>query len=478
MLIAVDLLVIVGAVAIGWFSSEIAGKVVEERLIRETTRRTGEFLEGQNLPFSNTLMGYLSRMHGAQFVTIRVRDGRVLGSSLPAEPGEQLQARAGSLGTAGLLELGSVRYRYDSHAIHIRTEPYGPNTESARLYAFVPQDEFEDARALAAQRIARATLPVLAVASLIAIVLALTIARPIGKLAAKMEAIETGRLDPPERAEATGTPTRGEDAPRPRGPRELVRLARSFDRLMARLAQAQDDLARHERLATLGRVAASVVHELRNPLSGIRMSIRVLQEELADRGMRSESLEASLREIERMGVYLDELTDLASVPDLSDGAALLRLGSRAPVRLEELADSALAVFAGRCRHSGVGVRTRYGPSVPHIDGDAERLRQVMMNLIVNALDAMPSGGTLEVAVEAESGDRVRCTIEDTGGGIQAAEPDRLFEPFVTTKSHSAGLGLYVSKRIIEAHGGTIGCRDTGRGAAFWFVIPRAGEPGS
>jgi len=475
-LIAVDLLVIVGTLAIGWFSGEIAGKVVEERLIEETARRTGDFLRGQNLPFSDTLMGYLRRMHGAHFVTVRVRDGLVVSSSLPAELGEQLRANAGSLGTAGLLELGDVRYRYDSHEIAIRSEPYSADTERVRLYALVPQDEFEDARALASRRIATATLPVLGAASLMAIVLALTIARPMRKLASRMQAIETDHLESPRRPEAAGTQTRADDAPRLTGPLEVVKLARSFDHLMARLADAQDDLARHERLATLGRIAASVVHELRNPLSGIRMNIRVLQEELGDRDIRSESLEASLREIERMGIYLDELTDLASSPDLSDDSAPLPLGSLAPVRLEELGDSALGVFSARCRHSGVDVVTRYGPSVPHVHGDAERLRQVMMNLIVNALDAMPSGGTLEISVEATGPDRVRCTVTDTGGGIEVAEAGRLFEPFFTTKSHSAGLGLYVSKRIIEAHGGTIGCRNAEHGAAFWFDIPTHQKP--
>jgi hypothetical protein len=83
-LIAVDLLVVVGALAIGWFSSEIAGRVVEERLIEETTRKTGEFLSGQNLPFSDTLMGYLKRMHGAEFATVSA-DGGVVSSSFSAE---------------------------------------------------------------------------------------------------------------------------------------------------------------------------------------------------------------------------------------------------------------------------------------------------------------------------------------------------------------------------------------------------------
>ncbi|MBN1917394.1 MAG: HAMP domain-containing histidine kinase [Verrucomicrobia bacterium] len=470
-LIAVDLLVIVAALAIGWFSSEIAGRVVEEHLIRQASRKTGEFLEGQNLPFTDTLMGSLNRMHGTHFVTARERDRAVLGTSFPTELREELDGRTDSLGAAGVVSLGDVRYRYDSHLLEIRTEPYGRETEPARLYAFVPQDEFDDARTLAARRIAKATLPVLASASLIAIVLALTVARPISKLAARMQATETGRLDRLANSESTPTP----DGARLRGPREVAELACAFDRLMARLAQAQTDLARHERLATLGRVAASVVHELRNPLSGIRMNVRVLQEELGDRDIHSESLDASLREIERMGVYLDELTDLASAPGAAAESLPLRLGALALVRLEALAGSVLAVFSGRCRHAGVKVVTGTDPPVPHVRADAERLRQVLMNLIVNALDAMPSGGTLDVSV-GFTGGRVRCTITDTGAGIQASERESLFEPFVTTKSHSAGLGLYVCKRIVEAHGGAIGCHNTERGAAFWFEIPTAVEP--
>jgi len=463
-LLVIDLVVAGAAVAVGLLASEIAGKVVEERLLKQTAERTGEFVRSRNLPFTDTLMGYLREMHGVHFITVRTRDGAVVSSSLPVERRGELSAKTGSLGTAGAVALGDGRYRYESHELYARPEAEGAADEPLTLYALVPEGEFRDARDLAAGRITRVTVIVLIATSALAIVLSLTIARPIRRLADRMESL-AGRAGEGEAVEAA-TPRRG--------PREVAQLAESFDRLMARLWEARAAVARHERLAAVGTVAAGVVHELRNPLSGIRMNLRVLRDELEARGIADESLAAGLREIERMQVVLDELTDLASGEPPGERGPL-SLGALQPVRLDELVEESLAVFAGRCRHAGVEVVRRYEARGTTVPGDAGRLKQVLINLIVNALDAMSSGGTLEIRVEPGDGGRARVTVADTGGGVRGVDAEGLFEPFVTSKTRSAGLGLYVCKRIIEAHGGEIGWRNTDGGAEFRFELP-AGVP--
>jgi signal transduction histidine kinase len=467
MLVVTNVLVVVAAAVIGRLAGDAAGKVVEQRLVQNTARRTGEFLSTQSLPFSDTLMGNLSRMFGTQFATLRLRDKQILGSSFSEADTEALQATADAMGPSGTVRLGGATYRYESHETRADKPPYDRSPEELRLYAFVPRNEFDDAKALASRRVGEITIPVVATASLLSLAFAFTIVRPIHRLAAEMEALAGNGGRPV----APGTTTRP-DASR-RGPREVVKLAVAFDGLMERLAQAQQDLAHHERLAALGRVAASVVHELRNPLSGIRMNLRVLKDELGERGIDDESLGAGLREAERMGSYLDELTDLASGAVGSEDGLHLHPDAMGAVRLDQVVASVLAVLKGRCRHSNVEVRTRFNPSAPTAWGDAARLRQVVMNLVANAIEAMPLGGLVEIAVEGASPDLVRCTVSDEGEGIHVERPAELFEPFVTTKPNSAGLGLYVSRRIVEAHGGTIACRNTERGAAFWFELPAA-----
>ncbi len=457
-LLVVNLVVLAAAGVIGAFASDIAGRVVEEGLIRRTAERTGRFLRGQNLPFSDTLMGYLHRMHGVHFVTVRLRDGALLGTSLPVEARESLGPVFRGRAESGSLMLPEGPGRFDSHTFEVPAEAPGGAAERLRLYVIVPQGQFEDARATAAGRILRVTVPVVLVASAGALILGFTLARPIRRLARRME-----------RLSAAGRPADGEATPR-RGPAEVVRLGEAFDRLMDRLGEARNQLARQERLATLGRVAAGVVHELRNPLSGIRMNLRVLQEELTGRGIEDPGIGAGLREVERMALYLDELTDLAAGTGDPDAGAAAPLGTLEVVSIEELVESVLALFEGRRRHAGVELRRQYDPAAAPGRIDAGRVRQVLINLVANALDAMPGGGTLTVRLKPADG-RVRCEIADTGPGVPPEAGETLFEPFVSTKRSGVGLGLYVCRRIVTAHGGEIGFRTAPDGAVFWFELP-------
>jgi signal transduction histidine kinase len=252
-----------------------------------------------------------------------------------------------------------------------------------------------------------------------------------------------------------------------RHPAEIARLERSFEQLLARLDDARQQLARSARLATLGQIAASVAHELRNPLSGIKMNARVLADELKRANIADRSLDLIIREIDRMDLFLGELLDLAS-PGL---AGPIRAE---PVRLVELADSVLSLLAGRCRHGGVEVIRQFADCETH--GDSQQLRQVMLNLMLNALDAMPHGGKMTVAIQPAAGDTgsVRFSVADTGPGVQSPPGADIFDPFVTTKPGGTGLGLAMCRQVISRHSGRIGYDTSPAGCTFWFELP-AGE---
>lgn len=464
-LLAVNLLVAAAALAVGYGASEIAGRVVEARLVAETARRTGAFLQQHTLPISDQLMRYLRQLHGAHFLAVRPRDGALLASSF--EPGRAPAGPtlAGLVGRpSGTAVLGGQGYRFESRLLTDGQWGQGQTPQPVRLYSLVPRAEFARARSQAAGQIARVAGLVLAASTALAVGVGLTIARPIRRLARRMHAL----------AEA---PAEDALAARPAGPRagpaEVARLAEAFDTLMARLADAQARRAHQERLATLGRVAACVVHEMRNPLSGLRMNLRILADELADRDRpdgAAESLDGAVREIERMSLYLDELTDLAAPPQRGRPAAAMQLDAKAPAEPEALIGSVIELFAGRARHLKIDLAAEVDPGMAAVRVDAGRVRQVLINLLSNALQAAGEGGCVTLAAEARDGG-VRFSVADSGPGPASELADSLFEPFVTARDRSAGLGLYVCRRIVEAHGGSIGYdRREGR-TVFAFDLP-------
>jgi signal transduction histidine kinase len=154
------------------------------------------------------------------------------------------------------------------------------------------------------------------------------------------------------------------------------------------------------------------------------------------------------------------------------------------VNLGEQASSVLKLLSGRCEHAGVIVDTNYSPAAGLALADPGRIRQVILNLALNALDAMPYGGRLSIAVmpaptisasamPASAAPAVRLEMTDTGPGVRAAEGVDIFEPFITTKPQGTGLGLYICRRIIESLGGQLGYRDCLQGVTFWFELPAA-----
>jgi signal transduction histidine kinase len=307
------------------------------------------------------------------------------------------------------------------------------------------------------------TFAAIVAATLLALGLSTSILRPIRRLAARMDLLSEQASE----ADFSG----GRDAAAAKAPAEIARLTKSFDRLLAHLEETRKKLAHSARLAMLGQLSASVAHELRNPLSGIKMNARVLADELARAAISDSSLDRIIREADRMNVYLEELLDLASgeaKPETPHDLATLPL-----VRLDEVGESVLALVEGRCRHGGVGVRREWNPAVLRVRADEPQIRQVILNLVLNALDAMPAGGTLTLSTGGGADGAVRLSVADTGKGVHVPEGADAFEPFVTTKSGGVGLGLYVSRRNVERHGGRIGYDSSETGTTFWFELPAA-----
>lgn len=278
------------------------------------------------------------------------------------------------------------------------------------------------------------------------------------------------------------------DAPR-KGARELVELGSSLalmterlradeESLRAKIAEveryardlerAHERLVRSERLASVGRLAAGLAHEIGNPLSAILGFQELLLEGGLDEAEQRDFLARMKRETERIHRILRDLLDFAR-PASPSGAGEARdpAGS-----VGEAVSDVVALVKPQKAFRGIEVSADVAPDLPSVVLSRQRLVQVLLNLLLNAADAAPrESGRVVVRASRGAADRVRIEVEDNGPGIAAEIRDRLFEPFVTTKQvgEGTGLGLAVCRGLVEAVGGTIALEAGGEGGAR-FVI--------
>lgn len=251
--------------------------------------------------------------------------------------------------------------------------------------------------------------------------------------------------------------------------REFDAMARSLAEREAQLAQKQEALLRAERLAAAGRVSAQVAHEVRNPLSSIGLNVEMLGDQLeaatfADPKDASEArhlLAAVTREVDRITEITEEYLKLARLP-------------RPVLRKEELSaivQSVIGFSREELERSGVAVSTIVPAEPLHLQADEGQLRQVFLNLFRNAREAMATGGALRIVVSRDGQEGV-VRVEDTGPGIPDEVRARLFEPFFSTKARGSGIGLSLSRQIVETHGGSIGIDETvQQGTTFVMKFP-------
>ncbi len=246
---------------------------------------------------------------------------------------------------------------------------------------------------------------------------------------------------------------------------EIGQLGREFERMVAALEARDAKLIQSERLAAIGRMAAHVTHEVRNPLSSIGLNVELLEEELTaakiprEREAR-ELVSAIQREIEHLTALTEEYLRVARLPTP-------QLESE---QLGELAVSATTFVRPELTAANVQLTLDVEPELPWVAIDEAQIRQVLLNLIKNAREAMPEGGPLRIEV-AREGAGVVLRVIDRGEGMTPEQRARIFDLFFTTKTHGTGLGLPLSQQIIAAHGGQLRCESAvGEGTTFelWF----------
>ncbi len=243
-----------------------------------------------------------------------------------------------------------------------------------------------------------------------------------------------------------------------------VENARSYEELLKaneQLRTTYDRMMQQERLVAAGQFATGLAHEIKNPLSAIKTFAAYLPEKYKDATFREKFFRIVQSEIDRINTIVRQLSDFAK-------PAPLKLQS---VRVSEILQDTLSLLSNQCLKQGVEITPSFHEDGLAIQADPQQLKQVFLNLFLNSLDAMASGGTLQVQTQVRDHHLI-VHVKDTGCGIPSELHDKLGHPFFTTKERGMGLGLAIVKGIIDRHGGRLAIRSQeGKGTAVEVSLP-------
>jgi signal transduction histidine kinase len=243
-------------------------------------------------------------------------------------------------------------------------------------------------------------------------------------------------------------------------------LMEDMDQTHSQLKESQEHLKQTEKLALVGKLAAGVAHSIRNPLTSVKMRLFSLERSLDLDAIQKEDFEVISEEIRHLDTIIRNFLEFSRPPKLKTQR----------VSPSEVVDMTLQLLHHRLDSAGVEVRILRKTPLPAMEIDPERLKEALINIVMNACDAMTAGGELRIAEEMgimePQGEVAMLRISDSGPGIPDEISDEVFQPFFSTKEEGTGLGLAIAKRIMEEHGGWLHLtRSEGGGATFVLVIP-------
>jgi len=303
-----------------------------------------------------------------------------------------------------------------------------------------------------------ATLAVFGLGIVASLYLSWSFSRPVLQLTQAARQVAAGDL-------SVQVPTATDD--------EIGSLARTFNEMVERLRenrQLEERLHFAERSTAMGRLASALAHEIRNPLNFINLSIDHTREHLAPaEGRKREDFERILSNVKAEVIRLNRL-----VGDFLSFGKPIRLHPR-PCAIGELVGEVVAVVDHKAKDQGIAIATDVEPGLPLVVADPELLKTCFLNLLINAVDAMPKGGVVAVSVTRD-GDALVATVTDSGQGMTADEIRSAFEPYFSTKETGVGLGLALTRTIVEDHGGTVDLESTvSRGTTARIRLPLGGR---
>lgn len=308
-------------------------------------------------------------------------------------------------------------------------------------------------------------LAILLTSGLTSVLLKRFVTDPVARLVRAMDSVEAGALD--GRVEI-------------RSGDELGRLGKSFNEMVRKLSEAHAELerfhhrqlARADRLASLGEMAAGIAHEIKNPLAGIYGAAQILEKEFTEGDPRRQVIAEMMGLVKRLDGTIRDLLNFAryTEPKFSRG------------NLNEVIDKVLFLVQQIPEGKRAKIVRDFDPSMPDVEMDQEQMKQVFLNLVLNALQAKPEGVTLTITTRGAAssgvsgavpkGRFVMARVADDGPGISPDRIGKIFQPFFTTKEGGTGLGLSMTRKILDLHDGWItAASEPGKGAVFTVFLP-------
>lgn len=411
-------------------------------------------LTGDRLSLEKLFDGILNQ-DDVIFVIIEEADGRVMVSrekeEMRNEPQIEISAPILRRGKEFADELSILEKR-------IAEEPV-PLTEIGRVRIGLSLKELNRAISAIRQKILLTALLLIFLGSLLAVLFSRRITMPIQKLSEGARIIGEGDLD--HKIEITSSD-------------EIGRLAERFNQMSQNLKDKLTQMVNQEKLASIGRLASGVAHEIGNPLSSILIDAKLLRERLKEDPEARESLEAIIDQAARMKGIMRNLLDFSRPP-----AVELEL-----VDIKEIMNRTMALISHQLRKGRVELSLEVPQNLPRVKANKDQLIQVFINLTMNALEAMPTGGDLRILAQRSTtnhrpsaeADLLEISFTDTGVGIPRENLDKIFDPFFTTKplGQGTGLGLAISYQIIRKLGGNIEVESMqGKGTTIIIKLPLA-----
>jgi len=341
--------------------------------------------------------------------------------------------------------------------LHTSRTTRAPGPARWRFYLLYPYGEIERTKDRALWRMIALGGAGLGVAAALGLLVGHWISRPVRRLAAAAQRISAGGLSGLEEFPAV-PPTESRD--------EIGELALAFQTMLQSLRASQNELLKAERLAVTGKVAASVAHEIRNPLTSLRMTAQMLLQRAspADTSTR-EACKILITEIDRLGLAVDDLLTVARP----------RPAVRVPTDLNQLVRDTLTFMERQLAHSKVGASAELDAGMPPgLMLDGNKIRQLLFNLLLNAQQAIVRDGKIIVSTRWDAPARIATlSVADSGPGVNEAVREKIFELFVTTKTGGGGLGLAIVKQIAEEHRGSVSFESSPQGTVFNVTLPEA-----
>jgi signal transduction histidine kinase len=244
------------------------------------------------------------------------------------------------------------------------------------------------------------------------------------------------------------------------------KLEKSYARLHEEtqlLLEAEEQLSASQKFSALGKLSASLAHEIKNPLSSIKGTAEILLDEFPEGHPKREFTQILLKEASRLNATVDE------VLQYSRG----QHGTRAATEpVAQVVNQVTGLLKSQLKKKGISLEIEQEPATEHFHVDAGKLSQVFLNIILNAIDVVPKSGRIKIRLaQDESG--IICTFDDNGPGVAAKERERIFTPFVSGKEDGTGLGLSISRKIVKSYGGRLTVSDSELGGAcFTMFLPK------